>query len=141
MYQPQVKDLIKKTLLKFRTFVFQKTLRMKGQPQIRRYTPNRSSKVFSNKGLVSRQAQKSISKRQTTLFLIIDKRLNTYLTKDDIQMASKHMKRWSASLVISKTQNRTMRSTTQASDWLKLKNLNIPAFGRSIGSPGSLDQY
>lgn len=35
--------------------------------------------------------------------------MNRNFTKEDIQMTSQHMKRWSALLVISKMQNKTIR--------------------------------
>ena len=72
-------------------------------------TTHRREKIFANeetnKGLISKIYSCSSLKKQTKEWM---EDLNRYFSKEDIQMAKRHMKRYSLSLIIRKMQIKTI---------------------------------
>ena len=67
--------------------------------------------------------------------------LNRHLSKEDIQMAKRHMKRCSRSLIIRETQIKSTDITSDLSEWPSSKYLQIINYWRGCGKKGTLLHY
>ena len=103
-------------------------------------TNHRPGKIFakdtSDKGLlpkIYKELLKFNNKKTNNKFEKRANDLNGHLTKEDTQMANKHMKRCFTSYVINQTQTETaMQYHYTLLEWPKSKTLTTPYAGRDV---------
>ena len=102
--------------------------------------PSDWEKIIANeatdKGLISKIYKKLLQLNSRKISYPIKKRakeLNRHFSKEDIQMASKHMKRCSASFIIREMQIKTtMKHHLMLSGWLLSKSLQTIHAGEGV---------
>ena len=105
--------------------------------------PSEWEKIIANettdKGLISKIYKQLIqlnTRKTDNPIKKWGKDLNRHFSKDDIQMANKHMKRCSTLLIIREMQIKTI--TSHQSEWPSLKSLQTVNAGEGVGKKNAL---